>query len=75
MNKFEKIESFDKLSNQNFNQGEYSVLDKSVRSDYSFEKFIENGVHYYISDSSELGIKKRPEKCSSVSIGILINFC
>lgn len=75
MNKLDKIVSFDKFRNQKIDQGQYNELDKSVISDYSFEKYIENGDHYYISDSSELGTKKRAKKYSSVPTGILINFC
>jgi hypothetical protein len=67
LNKLDKKVSFEKFTNQNIIQGKNNELDKSVDSAFSYEKLIENGDHYYISDSSELGFKHRIKKNSNVS--------
>lgn len=67
LNKLDTKISFDKFSNKNTIQAKSSKLDKSVDSAFSYEKLVENGDHYYISDSSEVGFKHRIEKNSNLS--------
>lgn len=70
LNKLDKKISFDKFTNSNLQQHENNDLDKSVNSIYSVEKFIENGDHYYISDSSVLGYNHKLEKHTNETTGI-----
>ncbi len=69
LNKLDKKVSFDKfskLSKQDFNQGNKNELDKSVESAFSYEKIIDNGDYFYISDSSEMGFKDKIKKNNNV---------